>query len=121
MDWKQSYSDIKAELAILHLHELELRKRWEKARQAMDEHIIPLDKALAYYNKAADILNTHVTECERVEAIKQEMESYMNDFTNLGNVIKSKRLQGHTYKQMAGEMGYSEKYLRNYLGKKVAK
>lgn len=117
MDWKQSYNDICAELSILHLHELELRKRWEKARQAMDEHVLPLDKALEYYNTAAEILNKHVEECERVEAIKREMERYMNQFDTLPNVIKSKRIQGMSYKQIAIETGYSEGHLRNMMAK----
>jgi exonuclease VII small subunit len=117
MDWKQSYSDISAELSILHLHELELRKRWEKARQAMDEHILPLDKALEYYNRAAEILTAHVEECERVEAIKREMESHMSKFNTLPNVIKSKRLQGMSYKQIAIETGYSESHIRNTICK----
>lgn len=117
MDWKQSYNDICAELSILHLHELELRKRWEKARQAMDEHVLPLDKALEYYNTAAEILNEHVEECERVEAIKGEMESHMSKFDTLPNVIKSKRLQGMSYKQIAIETGYSEGHLRNMMAK----
>lgn len=117
MDWKQSYNDICAELSILHLHELELRKRWEKARQAMDEHVLPLDKALEYYNTAAEILNQHVEECERVEAIKGEMESHMSKFDTLPNVIKSKRLQGMSYKQIAIETGYSEGHLRNMMAK----
>lgn len=115
MDWKQSYSDICAELSILHLHELELRKRWEKARQAMDEHVLPLDRAFEMEQKAADILNRHVDECERVEAIKREMESHMEQFTGLYSVIKSKRLQGYSLKQIAAVTGHSYGYIRNIV------
>lgn len=117
MDWKQSYNDICAELSILHLHEMELRKRWEKARQAMDLHVLPLDKAFAMEQKAAGLLNDHVTECQRVESIKQKMERCMNQFDTLENVIKSKRLQGHTLKQIALELGYSYGTIRNKVSK----
>lgn len=112
MDWKQSYNDTKAELHILHLQELELRTRLDKARKAMDEHVLPLDKALAMYVKAAEIHNEHVTECERVEGILREMERYMNQFDTLENVIKSKQLQGMTLKQIALELGYSYGHMR---------
>lgn len=115
MDWKQSYNDICAELSILHLYELELRKRWEKARQAMDKHDLPLDKALEVYNRTAEELNNHVTECQRVESIKGEMERCMNQFDTLENVIKSKQLQGKTLKQIALELGYAYGTLRNKI------
>jgi len=117
MDWKQSYSDICAELSILHLHELELRKRWEKARQAMDEHVLPLDKALEYYNRAAEILTAHVEECERVEAIKREMESHMEQFTNKADVILSKQMQGYGLKEISAMTGYSYGYVRQMAAK----
>lgn len=117
MDWKQSYNDICAELSILHLHELELRKRWEKARLAMDTHVLPLDKAIEAHNHAADTLNEHVKECERVESIKKDMERYMSQFDTLENIIECKLMQGIGYPQMSKELCYSEKYLRNYRSK----
>lgn len=125
MDWKQSYNDTKIELQMMQLREFELRKRWEAAYKYMEEgkmpssvycHI-PLDKGLEVLDKAAAEHNAAVEETQRLEAIIAQMELYMNQFTNIENVIKYKRLQGMSYKQIAVDTGYSEGYLRNKMVK----
>lgn len=117
MDWKQSYNDTCAELKILQLRELELRKIWEAARTAMDGHTFSLDRAFELEQKAAANLNAIVEECQRVEEIKRKMESYMDQFTNKADVILCKQMQGHGLKEISVMTGYSYGYVRQIAAK----
>ena len=129
MNWKESYADTCAELQMMKLREFELRKRWESAHKAMKEGKMPssiychidLVKGLELYNVAAEKLNECVDEVQRLEGIKRQYESYMDQFTGLANVIQSKRIQGMNYYQIADELGYSYHYIRNYMSKRGCK
>jgi hypothetical protein len=123
MDWKQSYTDTCAELRILQLRELELRKQWEAALQYTWKGEMPssvychidLDKGLEMVDRAAARLHEAVEATTRVEMIKVQMEVYMNEFTGTVNVIKCKRLEGKSYKQIEAETGYSQAYARKLI------
>lgn len=123
MDWKQSYTDTCAELRILQLREMELRKRWELAHKVvmtgeMPSTVychIPLDKGLEVLDKAAQELHEIVDEVTRVEMLKMQMELYMGEFTGTAQVIMCKRLEGKTYKEIEAETGYSQAYARKVI------
>ena len=125
MNWKESYADTCAELQMMKLREFELRKQWEAAHKAMKEGKMPssiychidLVKGLELYNVAADKLNECVDEVQRLEAIKRQYESYMDQFTGLDNVILSKRAQGYSLKEIAAFTGHSYGYIRNKMAK----
>lgn len=125
MNWKESYNDICSELQMMKLWELKLRKQWEAAQKAVVEGKMPssiychidLVKGLEFYNVAADKLNECVDEVRRLEAIKRQYESYMDQFTGLDNVILSKRAQGYSLKEIAAITGHSYGYIRNKMAK----
>lgn len=123
MNWKESYNDICAELQMMKLREFELRKQWEAAQKAVKEGKLPssiychidLVKGLELYDKAAEKLNECVDEVMRLEGIKRQYESYMDQFTGLDNVILSKRAQGYSLKEIAAHTGHSYGYIRNRM------
>jgi len=131
MDWSKGYTDTCAELRILEIREMELRRRVEIAHKVIvtgeapssgDYCHIPLDKGIERYNKAVDELTEFQTEVDRMKGIKVQMEDAMAKCTDLGNRIKYERLvNGKTYKQLALEMGYTEQYLRVYNSRRVNK
>ena len=123
MDWKSSYNDICAELRVLHIYEMELRKRVELAHEVMFSGEIqssgsychlPLDKSIDHYNKAVDDLAKAQAEVDRLDGVKTSMEKEMTQFSGLAHVIQYKQMvEGKTYRQMSAELGYSEQHLRN--------
>jgi hypothetical protein len=124
MNWKESYTDTCNELRILQLHEMEIRRRVELAHKVLISGEAPssgpyvhisLDKGVEGYNKAVADLESIQEEVDRVEAIKLQMEQYMQQFTGLANVVKCKRLEGKSYDQIGMELGYSGGYLRKYM------
>lgn len=130
MNWTQSYSDTSNELRILQIREMEVRRRVEMAHKVIVKGEIPssgsyvhipLDKGIDWYNKAVSELEEIQAEVDRVQNIKAEMESHMNQFSGLEYVIESKRLDGKNYNQIAEELGYSPQYLRNFMSKRCYK
>jgi hypothetical protein len=125
MNWKESYNDICAELQMMKLREFELRKQWEAAQKAVKEGKLPssiychidLVKGLELYDKAAEKLNECVDEVMRLEGIKRQYESYMDQFTGLSNVILSKQAQGYSLKEIAAYTGHSYGHIRNLAAK----
>lgn len=125
MNWKDSYNDIKSELRILQLHEIEVRRRVEIAHKVLfsgevkssgDYCHIPLDMGIEKYNAAVVELEAIQVEVDRVQQVVNGMEAEMVKFTGLANVIMYKRVaEGKTYKQIGSELGYSEAYLRLYM------
>lgn len=123
MDWKTSYNDICAELRVLHIYEMEMRKRVELAHGVMFSGEIQssgsychmtLDKSIEHYNNAVDGLAKVQAEVDRLDGVKTSMEKEMTKFSGLAHVIEYKRIvEGKTYRQMASELGYSEQHLRN--------
>lgn len=122
MNWKESYNDICSELRILQLHEIEVRRRVEiahkvlftgEAKSSGDYCHIPLDMGIEKYNAAVVELETIQAEVDRMQKVKNEIESEMMKFTGLANVIQCKRIiEGKTYKELEKELGYSESYMR---------
>lgn len=127
MNWKESYNDICAELRIVQIHEMEIRRRVELAHDVLfsgkiqssgDYCHIPLDKGIEKYNAAVKELDAAQAETNRLQKIKNEIEAEMVKFTGLANVVMCKRIEGKTYKEIAIELGYSESHIRNHMSKK---
>lgn len=127
MDWSQSYEDTCAELRILQLREMEVRRMVELAHKVIvtgeapssgDYVHISLDKGIERYNQAVDELDKIQAEVDAKESIKLEMEKAMEQFTGLEHVVKCKVLQGKSYKVIAEELGYGYQYIRNYMSKR---
>jgi len=130
MNWKESYNDICSELRIVQIHEMEIRRRVELAHDVLfsgkmpssgDYVHIPLDKGLEKYLTVVSELEEAQAETDRLQKIKNDMESEMVKFTGLANVIQCKRIEGKPYKVIAAELGYSEAHIRNYLYKRGCK
>jgi hypothetical protein len=124
MNWKESYNDICAELRIVQIHEMEIRRRVELAHGVMvagkmpssgDYVHISLDKGLEKYLAVVSELEAAQAETDRLQKIKDEMESELAKFTGLTYVIQCKRIEGKSYKVIAAELGYSEGYLRRHM------
>lgn len=125
MNWSDSYNDICNELRILRIHEMEMRKRVELAHEVMVSGEIPssgsychmpLDKAIERFNTAVDDLDRIQEEVDRLDAVKLEMEQVISKLEGLPHVIQYKRIvEGKNYAQIASELGYSEKHLRNVM------
>ncbi|CAH1205703.1 hypothetical protein PAECIP111893_02397 [Paenibacillus plantiphilus] len=128
MNWKDCYSDICAEIRIMGIHEMELRKRVELAHKAMftgelpssgSYCHLPLDKGIEQYNAAVTELDAIQAEVDRLNGVKSQMEQQMSQFTGLAHVIEYKRLvEGKTYGELSSELGYSENYLRQFMHRK---
>lgn len=127
MNWKESYNDICAELRIVQIHEMEIRRRVELAHGVMvagkmpssgDYVHISLDKGLEKYLAVVSELEAAQAETDRLQKIKNEIEAEMVKFTGLANVVMCKRIEGKTYKEIAVELGYSESHIRNHMSKK---
>lgn len=122
MNWKESYTDIKAMLRIQQLYEIEARKRMEKAYEVIwageipssGSYVhIPVDRGIELYNVEVNELREVQEEIERLQFILTEMEKEMSKFTGLANVIQYKRIvEGKTYKELEQELGYDEAYMR---------
>jgi hypothetical protein len=122
MNWKESYNDIKSELRILQLHEIEVRRRVQIAHKVLftgevkssgDYCHIPLDMGIEMYNAAVVELEAIQAEVDRMQKVVNEIESEMMKFTGLANVIQYKRIvEGKTYKELEKDLGYSESYMR---------
>ncbi|MNC09889.1 hypothetical protein D3C75_575200 [compost metagenome] len=121
MNWKESYNDICSELRILQLHEIEVRRRVQIAHKVlftgeMPSSVychVPLDMGIEKYNSAVTELEAIQAEVDRMQKVKDEIESEMMKFTGLANVIQCKRIvEGKTYKELEKELGYSESYMR---------
>lgn len=128
MNWKDSYNDICAELRIVQLHEMEMRRRVEKAHTVMFSgempssgsycHL-PLDKAIEHFNTAVVDLNEIQGEVDRLQGIKIQMEDTMGIFTGLRNrIVYERTVNGKKYKEIADEMGYSVGHLRATISRK---
>lgn len=125
MNWKESYNDTVAELRILQIRELEIRRRVEMAHKVIfsgeipssGSYVhIPLDRGIEWYNKAVVELEEMQAEVDRLKDVKNEMEQYAAQFEGLANVVMYKRIiENKTYRQIAPELGYSESYLRKQV------
>lgn len=128
-DWESSYRDTCAELRILQLREMEVRRRVELAHDVIrkGEAIssgrefchVPLDKALVQFDKAVAELEEIQAEVDRVQGVIRGMEQAASQFEGLVNVVVSMRImQGKSYKAIAAELGYSESHLRSHMSRK---
>lgn len=131
MDWSESYNDICAQLRIVQIHEMEVRRRVEQAHTVMvtgempssgSYCHLPLDKAITHYNHAVDALNAVQGEVDRLSGIKREMEQAMGGFTGLRNrIIYERKANGKKYKEIAEELGYTPQYLREVASRRTYK
>lgn len=125
MNWKESYTDICAELRIAQIHELEMRRRVEAAHDVIftgempssgNYCHMPLDKGIVYFNTAVEALDKAQAEVDRLNAVKTEMEQAMAQFTGVRYVIQYKHLvEGKTYRQIGAELSLSENTIKSHM------